>query len=106
MKQKLLFILLVFISIISFSQEKTIDKLKAVPNPFTSSTKITFTATDNSLVLFTVKNVLGKTVFTEKRNALKGKNSFAFYKANLSSGIYIYTLQGKKQITSKRFVIQ
>ena len=106
MKKKILLTLLLFISIVGFSQEKSIEKLSAFPNPFTNSTKITFNSINNSEVIFTVKNVLGKTVFTQKIKSTKGKNSVPFYKGNLSTGIYIYTLQNKNQITSKRFVIQ
>ncbi|WP_397446143.1 T9SS type A sorting domain-containing protein [Polaribacter sp. R77954] len=106
MKKKLLFTLLFLSTIGCFSQQKTIAELSAVPNPFTSSTKITFNADSKSSVVFTVKNVLGKTVHTQKIEAVKGKNSIPFYKGNLSTGIYIYTLQDKKHFTSKRFVIQ
>jgi hypothetical protein len=106
MIKKLLFTLFLLVSTFAFSQEKSIDKLSAVPNPFTNSTKITFNSVSDSPIIFTVKNVLGKTVFTQKIKTVKGKNSVPFSKGNLSTGIYIYTLQNKKQITSKRFVIQ
>lgn len=106
MKKKLLFTLLLFITCVAFAQEKSIYKLSAVPNPFTNSTKIIFNADSNSPATLTVKNVLGKTVYSKKLNTVKGRNAVPFYKGNLSKGIYIYSLQNKKQITSKRFVIQ
>ena len=106
MMKKLLFTLFLFFTIIAFSQEKSIYKLSAVPNPFTNSTRIIFNSSNNSPVVFTVKNVLGKTVFTQKINTVIGRNSIPFSKGNLATGIYIYTLQNKKQVTSKRFVIQ
>jgi len=104
--KKILFIIFLFITITGFSQEKSIQKLTAFPNPFSFSTKITFNTTTESLVTFTVRNVLGKTVHTQKIKAIKGKNSLPFFKGNLSTGIYIYTLQNKNLISSKRFVIQ
>ncbi|APZ47970.1 hypothetical protein BW723_17435 [Polaribacter reichenbachii] len=106
MKKKLLFTFFLLISCLAFSQEKSIYKVSAVPNPFTNSTKIIFNAVNSSPTTFTVKNVLGKTVYSKKINTVKGKNSVPFYKGDLSKGIYIYSLQNKKQITSKRFVIQ
>jgi hypothetical protein len=106
MKKKLLFTLLLFVITITFSQQKSINKLSVVPNPFTYSTKISFSTSINSPVFFTVKNILGKTVFTKTIQAVKGKNTVPFFKRNLSKGIYIYTLQSKNYITSKRFVIQ
>lgn len=106
MIKKLLFILFLSISSIVFSQEETIKKLSAAPNPFTNSTKITFNSTNNSKVIFNVKNVLGKTVFKKTFTSKLGKNSIPFYKNNLPTGIYIYSIQDKKKIISKRFVIK
>ena len=106
MMKKLFFTFFLFVATITFSQEKSIEKITTFPNPFTNSTRITFNSIDNSQVIFTVKNILGKTVFTQKINTVSGKNSFPFSKGDLSTGIYIYTIQNKKQITSKRFVIQ
>ena len=60
MIKKILFILLLSITSLGFSQEKTIDGLSASTNPFTNSTKISFTASETSDILFTVRNVLGK----------------------------------------------
>ena len=104
--KKLLFTLLLFTSIIAFSQEKSIEKLSIVPNPFTNSTKITFNSSNNSSIILNVKNVLGKTVFKKTFETKIGKNSIPFYKNNLATGIYIYSIQNKKQIITKRFVIK
>jgi hypothetical protein len=106
MIKKLLFILFLSISTIGFSQEKSIEKLSAAPNPFTNSTKITFNSTSNSDIIFKVLDVLGKTVYEEKVKANIGSNSFTFEKGNVLTGIYIYTLQDKESIISKRFVIK
>lgn len=106
MVKKLLFITFLFIATIGFSQEKSIEKLSAVPNPFTRSTTISFNSGVEQNVTLSVKNVLGKTVFRKIYAIKKGKNSIPFYKNDLQSGMYIYTLQNRKQIVSKRFVIK
>ena len=106
MIKKILFTLLLFFSILGFSQEKSIEKVSAIPNPFTSLTQITFNATSNSTIIFNVKNVLGKVVYKNTFKTKSGKNSIPFYKNNLSKGIYIYSIQDKEQIISKRIVIQ
>lgn len=106
MIKKLLFILFLSVASIGFSQEKSIESLSAAPNPFTNHTKITFNSTSNSTVIFTVLNVLGKTVYKEDLKATIGDNSFSFEKGNLLSGIYVYTIQNKESIISKRFVIK
>ena len=106
MINKILFILFLSIASQGFSQEKSIEKLSAAPNPFTNSTKISFTATNSSAVFFSVKNVLGKTVYRKKIAIKPGKNTIAFYKNDLSTGMYIYSIQDKKKTISKRFVIK
>ncbi|PQJ82429.1 T9SS type A sorting domain-containing protein [Polaribacter glomeratus] len=106
MIKKLLFILFLTVSTIGFSQEKSIEKLSTAPNPFTNNTEITFNSSSNTYVIFTVINVLGKTVYKEKVKATIGHNSFSFEKGNLLSGIYIYSVQDVENIISKRFVIK
>lgn len=106
MIKKILFILFLTITSIGFSQVKSIDKLSAAPNPFTNSTKITFKAADNTYAIFSVKNVLGKTVYKKKVKINSGNNSIPFSKGNLRAGMYIYSIQNKEKIVSKRFVIK
>lgn len=106
MLKKLLFILLLSVSFISFSQEKTVENLSTAPNPFTNATKITFNTTFESSVLLTVRNVLGKTVFKKTYQIKAGKNSIPFYKNDLATGMYIYSIQNDKSVISKRFVIK
>lgn len=90
----------------SFSQTKTLEKLSAAPNPFTISTNITFNANNVSKITLNVRNVLGKIVFKKEYTTKIGKNSIAFYKDDLATGIYIYSIRDKKEIISKRFVIK
>ncbi|WP_296637960.1 T9SS type A sorting domain-containing protein [Polaribacter sp.] len=91
---------------IGFSQSKSIEKLSAAPNPFTTSTNITINATSNSKITLNVINVLGKIVFKKEYTTKIGKNNLAFYKDDLATGIYIYSIRDKKEIISKRFVIK
>ena len=106
MIKKILFILLLTISSLGFSQKKQIDGLSAAPNPFTNSTKIKFTSTSTSEIIFSVKNVLGKTVFKKTYTSKKGGNPILFFKNDLLAGMYIYSIQDKKNIISKRFVVR
>ena len=106
MIKKLLFTLFLFVSLLGFSQEKTIDDISTAPNPFKISTKITFQTTKNSKITLKVKNVLGKTVFKKEYETEVGKNTITFYKNDLAAGMYIYSIQNEESITSKRFVIQ
>ncbi|TXD48764.1 T9SS type A sorting domain-containing protein [Polaribacter sp. IC073] len=106
MIKKLLFILLLSVSFISFSQEKRIENLSISPNPFANATKITFHSNLDASIILTVRNVLGKTVFKKTYKTKTGKNSIPFYKNDLATGMYIYSIQNNKNIISKRFVIK
>ena len=112
--KKLLLIALLFISASSFAQQtkkvddaqKTISKVIANPNPFTSSTLITFYNKKEQKVILTIKNLLGKTVSTFSVNSKKGNNNIPFYRDGLVSGIYIYSIQTDEEIISKRLIIR
>ena len=105
MAKNLLFISFLFFATIIFCQE-TLEKIYATPNPFTDVTNIKFNSTKVQSVYFIVKNVLGKTVFKKTYISNKGKNTITFNRNNLKSGMYIYVIQGSKELISKRFVIK
>jgi hypothetical protein len=106
MIKKLLFILLLSIPFLGFSQEKNITNISTAPNPFTNSTEITFNAPLEASIILKVRNILGKTVFKKTYTAKSGKNNITFYKNDIATGMYIYSIQNKNKIISKRFVIQ
>jgi len=106
MLQKLLLLFTFFICSIGFSQEKSVDKLIASPNPFYNETEISFQSSSNQTIFISIKNVLGKTVFSKNIDAQKGNNTIPFYRNDLKSGMYIYAIQTKSDFISKRFVIR
>ncbi|MDO9261509.1 MAG: T9SS type A sorting domain-containing protein [Flavobacteriaceae bacterium] len=87
-------------------QEPTLVAIMASPNPFSVKTTISFTSIKEQEVTFTVKNLLGKTVFSNKLEVQKGENQFDFYKNDLNPGMYLYSFQTPKEIISKRLVIK
>lgn len=106
MIRKLLLIFCFLSTIAIFSQEKSVNKLVASPNPFFNNTTISFNSTNKQEVLISVKNVLGKTVYLKKVTAHRGENKLPFKRNDLSSGMYIYAIQTSNEIISKRFVIK
>lgn len=92
--------------IIKKEPQTTLSSVSAYPNPFNTTTKINFQSTRIQLVEFTVKNLLGKTVFSEQVNARAGYNTLLFNRYDLIKGMYIYTLQTENDIISKRLVIR
>lgn len=117
--KKLLFLTFFFITFFSVGQQldgfvqegqknvsQSISGIAAYPNPLVVDTKISFQTTKSQVIDFTVKNLLGKTVYMERINAKQGTNAFIFRRNNLAKGMYIYTLQTDNEIVSKRLVIR
>jgi hypothetical protein len=105
MVKKILFLFLL-VTLSSFSQEKSIDGLVASPNPFTNNTTIFINSKISQNVILTVRNVLGKTVYSKRIKVTNGRNSIPFDRNDLKSGMYIYAIQSNKEVISKRFVIR
>ncbi|MCF6168622.1 T9SS type A sorting domain-containing protein [Lutibacter sp.] len=118
--KKLLLITFLLIFSFSFAQQNgkssvvvskneplpTLSSVSAYPNPFRSTTRINFRSTKNQLIEFSLKNLLGKTVYLEQINSKIGYNTIPFNRANLTKGMYIYTLQTEREIISKRLIIR
>ena len=114
--KKILLILFLVITTVVVGQSKdqdstlkrkhSIENLRAYPNPLITQTKVSFLSNSSTSAIFKVKNLLGKTVYLKEFTAKKGENSIIFYKNNLESGMYIYSLQTKSEIVSKRLVIK
>jgi len=78
----------------------------ASPNPFSVTTRIRFYADEAFEIDFYVKDLLGNTIHAEKFKTKRGANSIPFFREDLESGIYIYSLKTKSKVISKRIVIK
>jgi hypothetical protein len=83
-----------------------IHDIVASPNPFTVTTRIKFVADDEFDIEFFVKDLLGNRIFYKKIKTKKGINTITFYRDDLVSGIYIYSIKTKSKVISKRMVIK
>lgn len=88
------------------SADNVIHDIVASPNPFSVTTRIRFVADNLIDIEFNVKDLLGNTIQTQKIKTKKGANSITFYREDLASGIYIYSIKTKTKIISKRIVIK
>ena len=87
-------------------QQVTLLSVSAYPNPFISDTNISFKSVKAQTMVFTVKNLLGTTVYEEQIEANSGNNTIAFNRNSLTKGMYIYSLQTDVEIVSKRLIIK
>ncbi len=74
------------LSIDEFENDTNI--LNAYPNPMTTKTTIDFTIAQTETVAFVIYDQTGKQVYNTNYNAVAGKNSIIFNRANLSAGLY------------------
>lgn len=115
--QFLIIILLLFFSIGSYAQNTPrviendqnlleIQNIMATPNPFSVTTKIKFISLAKLDVVLCVKDLIGNTVYTKKIKTKIGMNSIPFFRDQLASGIYIYSVKSGNEEFSKRLVIK
>ncbi len=116
-KKLLLFILLVSLSSVVLAQQPekngitpdsvtVIKEIVASPNPFSVTTKVKFQALSVFEIEFSVKDLIGNVVYSQKYTTKVGANSIPFYRDKLDSGIYIYSIKTNNEIKSKRIVIK
>ena len=94
-----------------YSKEETINYVAAevfklsqnYPNPFNPTTAIKYETAKTSLIKITVYDILGKeiAILVNEVKAI-GKYEVSFNATNLSSGIYLYTMQAGDFIQYKK----
>jgi len=81
--------------------------VKNHPNPFTSTTTVSFELKEKVADLqFAVYDILGAVVYSESLNPTVGNNRINFTSENLPSGVYVYTLSDGKSIVTRKMNVQ
>ncbi|MFC2134001.1 T9SS type A sorting domain-containing protein [Bacteroidota bacterium] len=85
-----------------------IELFQNYPNPFNPTTNINYSLSKDGYVSLKVYDILGKEVATlVNEDNYAGQHTVSFDGSNLSSGIYIYTLQtNSKAVTQKMLLIK
>ena len=76
------------------------------PNPFNPTTTIKYSLKESCLVRVKVHDILGSKIaelVNEKKEA--GNHSIEFSASNLTSGVYIYTLESNGFFTSNKMIL-
>jgi hypothetical protein len=66
--------------------------IHAYPNPFMTSTRIGYLEPLGGVAELRIMNMLGKQIYGERINAVKGENYFQFTGDDLPAGYYVYAI--------------
>lgn len=76
-----------------------------VPNPFNGQSTVTYIMDkEASSAVFTVTDVMGRVISTEKADASKGTHTITL--GNYSAGVYYYSLNVDGNVTTKKMIAQ
>jgi pimeloyl-ACP methyl ester carboxylesterase len=76
------------------------------PNPFSSSTTISFTLSHSDLVTIKVYNLFGQLIsILTNENMNEGEHKIEFDGSSLSSGVYVYTIRSGKNFETHKITV-
>ena len=77
-----------------------------IPNPTKGNTRIEYNLLQDGEVIFTVYSITGQTLYVEKKDSYSGKNNIEFSTANLTNGIYYYSMEYGGERLVKRMTVR
>jgi len=81
------------------------ELLNSYPNPANTNATIRFNSAKNTLVKLSVYNTLGKSIVSKTIDSKQGENEYNLSVRDLSSGIYIYSLESEGKILTKKLIV-
>ena len=84
--------------------EEAFHAIENKPNPFSENTSIGFLMEEPAEVSLNVFNNLGILVYSEKLQAIPGRNFFRFTGESVSPGHYIYSIVNKQSVYSGKMI--
>lgn len=79
--------------------------VRCFPNPFSTSTTISYTLHNPASVQISIFNHLGKQVDFIQQNQLAGKQQISWDASGQPSGVYYFRFQASEQVTSGKMVL-
>jgi len=76
-----------------------------IPNPARDNTRIAYSIPSDGQVVFTVYPINGQVLYSERKDSYSGENTIEFSTANLSNGLYFYSIEYKGERLVKKMVI-
>ncbi|MCK5847210.1 MAG: T9SS type A sorting domain-containing protein, partial [Bacteroidales bacterium] len=91
---------------VGIDEISSISNLSIAPNPAVNSVNVEFTSTDNTPIVITIMDVLGKTVVSQNLGSVSGVYSKSFDISDLESGMYILEMKKGTATTSQKFLVK
>jgi hypothetical protein len=85
--------------------KKVFDLISCIPNPANDNATITFFAESSSKVVFSLKDISGKTILEKQINAIPGENRFNIDLSKQASGLYFYSLYNEEKVLTEKLII-
>ena len=76
-----------------------------IPNPARDNTSVEYSIPSDGRVVFTVYSINGQVLYSERKDSYSGENTIEFSTANLSSGLYFYSIEYKGERLVKKMVV-
>lgn len=83
-----------------------VSNVSVVPNPFSSTAKVTFNSDVEGIYTVKMVNLLGSVVSSKEVSVSTGTNEFAIERNGLSSGIYILSMSNGSSSISRKVIIE
>jgi len=80
------------------------NKVAITPNPFTTSTTLSYELKQPEKVILTIYEYMGKQVYNTEENQPQGKQQFMWNAEGYANGVYYYRLQAGEQVANGKLV--
>ncbi|MBR4648284.1 MAG: T9SS type A sorting domain-containing protein [Bacteroidales bacterium] len=94
------------VSVPEYEGENGVNLGQNEPNPAVTATRIPYSMPVAGKVSFEITTADGKVVYTTTEEAERGDNYLDISTANLSNGVYYYTLRYKDIVLTKKMVVE
>ena len=76
------------------------------PNPAFEQAEVQFVSSKSEDVIFSIYNLLGREVYSERIRSVRGLNILNINTSHYSEGMYLYSINNKRQIKTKRMIVR
>jgi hypothetical protein len=83
-----------------------VSNVSVVPNPFSSTAKITFNSDIEGTFTIKMVNLIGATLSSKEIAVTRGSNEFSVERNGLSSGIYLLSLSNGSSSITKKIIVE